>query len=46
VVYWEDMLTGSRYHYLNHHTIFGGGYRSSAVSIMGKLNKKYGHVNS
>ncbi|EFW22416.1 hypothetical protein D8B26_000899 [Coccidioides posadasii str. Silveira] len=31
------------YHHLNHHTIFGGGYRSGAVSIMQKLLSKYGH---
>lgn len=30
------------YHHLNHHAIFGGGYRSGAVSIMEKLLKKYG----
>jgi fructosamine-3-kinase len=30
-----------RYHHLNHHTIFGSGYRSSATSIMHKLLKKY-----
>ncbi|KAJ9409599.1 hypothetical protein DTO045G8_2525 [Paecilomyces variotii] len=30
------------YHHLNHHAIFGGGYRSGAVSIMSKLIRKYG----
>ncbi|PYH42629.1 putative fructosamine-3-kinase [Aspergillus saccharolyticus JOP 1030-1] len=30
------------YHHLNHHAIFGAGYRSGAVSIMEKLLKKYG----
>ncbi|KAJ6171464.1 hypothetical protein N7470_000531 [Penicillium chermesinum] len=30
------------YHHLNHHAIFGGGYRSGAVSIMQKLIRKYG----
>ncbi|PKX94573.1 putative fructosamine-3-kinase [Aspergillus novofumigatus IBT 16806] len=30
------------YHHLNHHAIFGAGYRSGAVSIMQKLLKKYG----
>ncbi|KAI9742497.1 MAG: hypothetical protein M1818_004031 [Claussenomyces sp. TS43310] len=30
------------YHYLNHHTIFGGGYKSSAVAILRGLNEKYG----
>ncbi|PYI24976.1 hypothetical protein BP00DRAFT_431711 [Aspergillus indologenus CBS 114.80] len=35
-------LTCYRYHHLNHHAIFGAGYRSGAVSIMEKLLKKYG----
>ncbi|KAI5259373.1 fructosamine kinase [Aureobasidium subglaciale] len=30
------------YHHLNHHAMFGGGYRSGAVSIMSKLIQKYG----
>ncbi|KAF2007566.1 Ketosamine-3-kinase [Amniculicola lignicola CBS 123094] len=30
------------YHHLNHYAMFGGGYRSSAVSIMRGLIKKYG----
>ncbi|PYH66303.1 putative fructosamine-3-kinase [Aspergillus vadensis CBS 113365] len=30
------------YHHLNHHAIFGAGYRSGAVSIMQKLLRKYG----
>ncbi|KAJ5686147.1 hypothetical protein N7536_008766 [Penicillium majusculum] len=30
------------YHHLNHHAIFGGGYRSGAMSIMQKLIRKYG----
>lgn len=30
------------YHHLNHHAIFGGGYKSGAVSIMSKLIVKYG----
>ena len=30
-----------RYHHLNHHAIFGGGYRGGAVSILKKLLKKY-----
>ncbi|KAL1971654.1 hypothetical protein VTN31DRAFT_2275 [Thermomyces dupontii] len=29
------------YHHLNHHAIFGGGYRSGAVSIMQSLLRKY-----
>ncbi|KAJ5090335.1 hypothetical protein N7532_009019 [Penicillium argentinense] len=31
------------YHHLNHHAIFGGGYRSGAMSIMQKLVRKYGN---
>lgn len=30
------------YHHLNHHALFGGGYKSGAVSIMRSLLKKYG----
>jgi protein-ribulosamine 3-kinase len=30
------------YHHLNHYAMFGGGYRSGAVSIMKDLVKKYG----
>ncbi|CEN61426.1 Putative Function: FN3K of H. sapiens phosphorylates fructosamine substrates (Precursor) [Aspergillus calidoustus] len=30
------------YHHLNHHAIFGAGYKSGAISIMEKLLKKYG----
>ncbi|KAJ5562221.1 hypothetical protein N7461_000982 [Penicillium sp. DV-2018c] len=30
------------YHHLNHHAIFGGGYKSGAMSIMGKLIRRYG----
>ncbi|KAL2000249.1 hypothetical protein VTN02DRAFT_3358 [Thermoascus thermophilus] len=29
------------YHHLNHYAIFGGGYRSGAVSIMQRLIRKY-----
>ena len=28
------------YHYLNHYNLFGGGYRSSAASILAKLTGK------
>jgi len=31
-----------RYHHLNHHALFGGGYRSGAISIMKRLISKYG----
>lgn len=30
------------YHHLNHHALFGGGYRGGAVSIMKSLIGKYG----
>jgi protein-ribulosamine 3-kinase len=30
------------YHHLNHHAMFGGGYRGGAVRIMNKLIRKYG----
>ncbi len=30
------------YHHLNHHAIFGGGYRAGAENIMRRLGKKYG----
>ena len=30
------------YHHLNHHALFGGGYRSGAVRIMKNLIAKYG----
>jgi len=30
------------YHHLNHHALFGGGYRSGAMSIMKRLISKYG----
>jgi len=32
------------YHHLNHHALFGGGYRSGAVNIMKKLLRKYRNV--
>ncbi|KAF2089821.1 Ketosamine-3-kinase [Saccharata proteae CBS 121410] len=31
------------YHHLNHHALFGGGYRSGAVGIMETLIGKYGN---
>ena len=34
-------ITLSRYHHLNHYSIFGGGYRSGAVSLMRSLLDKY-----
>ena len=30
------------YHHLNHHAMFGGGYKSGAMSIMRELMRKYG----
>ena len=34
------------YHHLNHHSLFGGGYRSGAISIMERLVSKYGKGKS
>ncbi|KAI5918793.1 fructosamine kinase [Camillea tinctor] len=40
---WNDRIAlYELYHHLNHWAIFGGGYRSGAMSIMRKLNAKYG----
>ena len=30
------------YHHLNHYSIFGGGYKSGAMGILERLNRKYG----
>ena len=30
------------YHYLNHTSLFGGGYKGSAESILRNLSSKYG----
>ncbi|KAK4456381.1 fructosamine kinase [Cladorrhinum samala] len=39
---WEDRIRlYELYHHLNHYALFGGGYRSSAMGIMRKLNSKY-----
>ncbi|KAK4167282.1 Fructosamine/Ketosamine-3-kinase [Cladorrhinum sp. PSN259] len=39
---WEDRIRlYELYHHLNHYALFGGSYRSSAMSIMRKLNAKY-----
>ncbi len=35
-------LIDTRYHHLNHYSIFGGGYRGGAVRIMESLLKKFG----
>ncbi|KPI44520.1 Ketosamine-3-kinase [Cyphellophora attinorum] len=32
------------YHHLNHHSIFGGGYKSGAMNILKRLIKKYGNT--
>ncbi|CAI7620277.1 unnamed protein product [Penicillium glandicola] len=40
--YPDRMQLYELYHHLNHHAIFGGGYRSGAMSIMQKLIRKYG----
>ncbi|KAH8892485.1 Ketosamine-3-kinase [Thozetella sp. PMI_491] len=40
---WEDRVAlYELYHHLNHFALFGGGYRSGAMSIMKKLISKYG----
>ncbi|KJZ72003.1 hypothetical protein HIM_08564 [Hirsutella minnesotensis 3608] len=40
---WDDRLKlYELYHHLNHFAIFGGGYRSGAMSIMKRLIEKYG----
>lgn len=39
-------LTHDRYHHLNHHAMFGGGYKGGAVSIMKGLLSKYGRTKS
>ncbi|GAB1313660.1 hypothetical protein MFIFM68171_03870 [Madurella fahalii] len=40
---WEDRVAlYELYHHLNHYALFGGGYRSGAMSIMRKLISKYG----
>ncbi|CEJ54626.1 hypothetical protein PMG11_00928 [Penicillium brasilianum] len=39
--YDDRVLLYELYHHLNHHAIFGGGYRSGAMSIMQKLLRKY-----
>ncbi|KAI1492969.1 fructosamine kinase [Biscogniauxia mediterranea] len=40
---WSDRIAlYELYHHLNHWALFGGGYRSGAMSIMRKLNSKYG----
>jgi len=42
VAEYEDSLELYKlYHYLNHYAMFGGSYRSSAMSIMKRLGKKY-----
>ncbi|KAI2632396.1 fructosamine kinase [Hypoxylon sp. NC1633] len=40
---WEDRVAlYELYHHLNNWALFGGGYRSSAMTIMKRLNTKYG----
>ncbi|PSR87055.1 Fructosamine/Ketosamine-3-kinase [Coniella lustricola] len=40
---WEDRVAlYELYHHLNHYAMFGGGYRSGAMSIMTRLISKYG----
>ena len=43
VAEYEDRISlYELYHHLNHHALFGGGYRSGAVRIMQNLIRKYG----
>ena len=42
----EMRLMANRYHHLNHYSIFGGGYKGGAVSIMESLIEKYGDFES
>ena len=47
VAEYEDRVTlYELYHHLNHHSLFGGGYRSGAVSIMERLIAKYANEKS
>lgn len=40
---WDDRVAlYELYHHLNHYALFGGSYRSGAMSIMKKLISKYG----
>ena len=40
---WEDRVAlYELFHHLNHFALFGGGYRSGAMSIMKRLIAKYG----
>ncbi|KAI0874946.1 fructosamine kinase [Hypoxylon argillaceum] len=40
---WNDRIAlYELYHHLNHWALFGGGYRTGAMSIMKKLHSKYG----
>ncbi|KAI3340289.1 fructosamine kinase [Ustulina deusta] len=40
---WEDRVAlYELYHHLNHWALFGGSYRTGAMSIMKKLHSKYG----
>ncbi|KAK4187577.1 Fructosamine/Ketosamine-3-kinase [Podospora australis] len=40
---WEDRVAlYELYHHLNHFALFGGGYRSGAISIMKRLISRYG----
>lgn len=40
--YWDRVKLYELYHHLNHYAMFGGSYRSGAVSIMKSLVQKYG----
>jgi fructosamine-3-kinase len=40
--YDDRVMLYEMYHHLNHHAMFGGMYRSGAVSMINTLLKKYG----
>jgi fructosamine-3-kinase len=40
--YDDRVMLYELYHHLNHHAMFGGMYRSGAVSMINTLLKKYG----
>lgn len=38
-----SLMIMSRYHHLNHHAMFGRGYKDAAMRIMERLIQKYGN---
>ena len=41
ILWLKTFLSLGRYHHLNHYSLFGGSYKSGAISIMDRLLKKY-----